>query len=372
MIPPRRVLIACDKFKGSLDATEACTAVADGISAEWPATIPVIRPIADGGEGFAETLAAVMPGRWVHVESVDALGRSISARYWLADEGLVAVIGMAEASGMWRISPGERDILRSHTGGTGLLMRHAVETSHANRIVLGLGGSATNDGGAGMAAALGVRFLDEIGSELDPSPSSLTRLATCDTSARIPLPPVTAACDVDNPLLGPRGATRVFGPQKGATTENTPLLEEALRRLRDRSSGHTEADQPGAGAAGGLGFGLLRFAGAELVAGFPLVAELTGLEEAIRSVDLVITGEGSLDHQSLGGKGPVGIARLAARHGVAVWAICGRADEEILGSGIFDRTGALADTGLPHDVLMTGAARHVASTVKAMARAASC
>lgn len=372
MYPPRRVVVACDKFKGSLDASEACAAVTRGISNVWPETEVIIRPIADGGEGFAETLAPAMTGRWVETVSCDALGRPVSARYWLADDGPVALVGMAESSGMWRIQPLERDILSAHTAGTGLLMRHAAEASHARSIIVGLGGSATNDGGAGMATALGVRFFDDDGRELDPSPASLSRLARCETSARIALPPVTAACDVDNPLLGPRGASRVFGPQKGADENNMPILEEALRRLCATSDGQAEADQPGAGAAGGLGFGLLRFAGAKLVPGFPLVAGLTRLEETIRAADLVITGEGSLDHQSLSGKGPVGIARLAAGHGVPVWGVCGRTDEQLRSSGTFTRIGALADTGLPLETLIADAARLVSETIRRMASGDSC
>jgi glycerate kinase len=269
----------------------------------------------------------------------------------------VAVIEMAEASGMWRVAGDERAILRSDTFGTGLLMRHAVNESRAERLIIGLGGSATNDGGAGMATALGVRFLDASGAELDPHPAAwLGRLAKVDVSARMSLPPVTAACDVDNPLLGAAGASRVFGPQKGAGPDDIPRLEQALEELA-RCSGRPElARLPGAGAAGGLGFGLMAFADGRLSPGFDLVASLTGLEERIAAADMVVTGEGSLDLQSLGGKGPVALARLARRHGKRVVAFCGRADEAIRAAACFDAIHALSDTGLPENELMPRAA----------------
>jgi glycerate 2-kinase len=237
------------------------------------------------------------------------------------------------------------------------MMRHAIEKSRATRLVIGLGGSATNDGGAGMAAALGVRFLDEHDALLDATPQDLLdKLARIDATQRIPLPPVTVACDVDNPLLGPRGATRVFGPQKGADAQSTPLLEAFLERLVKLSSGGESAVRPGAGAAGGLGFGLLHFAAAELVPGFELLASLTGLRDRIVAADLIVTGEGSLDAQSLGGKGPVALARMARAHGKPVLAFCGRADDTARSSGLFDSITELAASGLPLDQLMLRAA----------------
>lgn len=313
-----------------------------------------------------EAMAVGMPGRWVEMSAQDPLGRSIRARYWLADveDGVIAVMEMAQASGFWRIAADERDVLRANTYGTGEMMRHAVEVHRVNRIVMGIGGSATNDGGAGMAAALGVRFLDDSGQSLDPCPAILAEhLAACDVSGRIPLPPVTAACDVTNPLLGPRGATRVFGPQKGADAHSIPILESALSRLVEASGGSDAALREGAGAAGGLGFGLMRFAGAGLVSGFSLVSEVIGLEKRVAAADWVITGEGSLDTQSLDGKGPVGIARLARAHGKTTFAFCGVADLAARTSGWFDHIGSLASTGLPLDVLMARAAELLGAQV---------
>ncbi len=355
----RRILIACDKFKGSLHAEEACAAIARGMAARFPEASIECSPIADGGEGFAKSLETQFSGRWIEAAAHDAMGRKIFARYLLAitPGGPIAVMEMAEASGMWRIKPEERDILRASTFGTGEMMRHAILENEAKRIIIGIGGSATNDGGAGMAAALGIRFLDASGTALDPSPGTLFRnLARIDSTGRIPLPPVTAACDVENPLLGPDGATRIFGPQKGAGETTIPVLEEALAAIVCASDGWQNARKPGAGAAGGLGFGLLHFANAELVPGFDLLASLTGLETAIANADLVITGEGSLDAQSLSGKGPVALARLARKHGKPVIAFCGQADPAIRGSGLFDSITELSATGQPVKILMARAA----------------
>lgn len=358
-IHPVRILVACDKFKGSLSAPEACEAIARGFGAVWAAAEIDCHPIADGGEGFAGSLLGPLNGRWVNADARDPLGRMVSARYVVGETKgrRVAVIEMAEASGMWRVRPDERDILCSNTFGTGELMRHAVMVHAVEHLMVGLGGSATNDGGAGMAAALGVRFLDQVGAELEPRPAAwVGRLARVDGAARLSLPAVTAACDVANPLLGNEGATRVFGPQKGARAGDIPLLEQSLEELV-RCSGRPElARVPGAGAAGGLGFGVMAFADGKLVSGFELVASLTGLEDRIAAADLVITGEGSLDGQSLAGKGPVGLARLARRHGKRVVAFCGRADQAIRGAGCFDAIHALSDSGLPETELMARAA----------------
>lgn len=358
MNPPRRVLIASDKFKGSLTAAGACDALARGLAARFPGAAITRRPIADGGEGFAESLQGPLAGAWVEFPACDALGRPVAARYLLAGSGadVLAVMEMADTCGLWRIAARDRDILRAHTLGTGVMMRHAVLENRVTRLIVGIGGSATNDGGAGMAAALGIRFLDAAGRVLDPSPATLAgRLARVDENGAIPLPPVTVACDVENPLLGRDGATRVYGPQKGADEVSTPILEQALADLVRASGGEACAARPGAGAAGGLGFGLMRFANAELVPGFELMAELTGLERAVMEADLVVTGEGSLDVQSLSGKGPVALARMARGHGKPVIAFCGRTDAAARASGLFDAIHELSATGLPKETLMARA-----------------
>ncbi len=358
-LPPTRILVACDKFKGSLNAATVTASIARGLAMRFPDAFIDLLPIADGGEGLAAALEAPLGGAWVSTPAHDPLGRRIDARYLLAErpEGRTAVIEMSEASGMWRIRGSGSGILRASTFGTGELMRHAVLESGADHLVVGLGGSATNDGGIGMAAAIGVRFLDEAGSELEPVPIALHgKLARIDTSGMLPMPQVTAACDVDNPLLGPSGATAVFGPQKGADADDLVVLEETLALLVRISQGDRISRSPGAGAAGGLGFGLMQFAGARMVPGFAWLASLIGLRERIAAASWIVTGEGSLDSQSLGGKGPVAIARMARQLGKPITAFCGRVDADILASRIFDSVIPLTNAGLPLHELVSRAA----------------
>lgn len=355
---PRRYLIAPDKFKGSLSAPEAADAIAAGILLREPDALIDKCPIADGGEGFMDTLAAALDGQWICCPAVDALGRAIQSRYVLAHtpEGPTAVMEMAETAGLWRLTAGERDPMLATTLGVGMQIAHAVSGHAVTRIILGIGGSATNDGGSGMAAALGIDFLDANSEKVDPNPTTLHAVQTIDTRFRIALPEITCACDVDNPLLGERGATTVFSTQKGSTAETRPQLESALAHLVTVSRGEDSSLIPGAGAAGGLGFGLLHFANAKLISGFDLLASLLDLEIRIRHADHVITGEGSIDHQSLSGKGPVALARLANAHGIPVTGYCGLTDDAARASGIFHSLHALADTGLPLETLISNAA----------------
>jgi glycerate kinase len=354
---PCRFLIAPDKFKGSLSASEAAAAIADGIRRIDPDAELDLCPIADGGEGFMETLAPTLNGTWITCPAVDALGRPITSRYVMAEtpEGRTAILEMAETAGMWRLSSLERKPLVATTRGVGQQIAHAVSKHQVSRVILGIGGSATNDGGCGMAAALGVAFIDGSGVPFDPLPAELGHLSRVDFTARMDLPEIIAACDVDNPLLGTRGATAVFSKQKGASPDDQIVLEAALARLVAVSGGETDAASPGAGAAGGLGFGLMHFAGARLIPGFDLLAGLLGLPERIAAADHVITGEGSIDHQSLSGKGPVALARMARDLGKPVIGFCGQTDEAARASGIFQQIHALADSGMPIETLISQA-----------------
>lgn len=355
---PHRFLIAPDKFKGSLSAPEAAAAIAEGIHLAHPDAEIDLCPIADGGEGFMSALAVALAGEWIHCPAVDGLGREIDSRYVLATtaEGKTAILEMAETAGLWRLSESERNPLLTTTTGVGMQIAHAISNDSVTRIILGLGGSATNDGGTGMAAALGIQFLDKDGAQVIPLPANFTAIHQIVSDKRIKLPPIVAACDVDHPLLGERGATAVFSAQKGARPEDQVLLEAALTHLVFLSAAHDSATYPGAGAAGGLGFGLLEFANASLVPGFDLLAGLLDLKSRILAADHVITGEGSIDHQSLGGKGPVAIARLARSLSVPVTAYCGIADEQARASGIFTSIHTLADSGLPLEQLISQAA----------------
>jgi len=354
---PRRFLIAPDKFKGSLSAPEAAAAMSEGIRRMDPEAVLDLCPIADGGEGFMETLAATLDGRWINCPAVDALGRDIDSRYFLAQmpEGPSAILEMAETAGLWRLAAAERKPIATTTRGVGLQIVHAISEHAVTRIILGIGGSATNDGGSGMAEALGIYFLDASDGKLVPNPEVLPNVRRIDANLRIALPEILAACDVDNPLLGSRGATAVFSTQKGATPQDQVALEAALAHLVLISGGEASARMPGAGAAGGLGFGLLHFAGASLISGFELIAGLLDLENRIKLADHVVTGEGSIDHQSLGGKGPVALARLAQSLSVPVTGFCGQADDEARESGIFQSLHALSDTGLPLETLIANA-----------------
>ncbi len=360
-----RVLVAPDKFKGSLRAEAAAAAMAAGWREAWSSSEIVCRPVADGGEGTADAVCAALGGTWREHTVQDPLGRPVRARYALVGPagGRTALIECSAASGYGLVLPHERDLLRASTYGTGELLLHAIAESGVRRVVVGLGGSATNDGGLGLAAALGYRFLDAEGDALPPIPAGLGRLATivAPTKWTWLSGPVTAACDVRNPLLGPRGATRVFGPQKGLWPAQEESLESGLRWLADVAAATFGVDYrevPGAGAAGGLGFGLMTFCGATLEPGFGLVAKLLGLEAAVMASDLVLTGEGSADAQSLEGKAPYGVAALARRHGRPAVLIAGHippADRAAL-RGHFDSLHALTDTGHPVEQCLQDAA----------------
>jgi glycerate 2-kinase len=352
------ILVAPDKFKGSLSAREVADSIAIGLRDVLPDAVIDKMPIADGGEGTADAIRETCGGDWVTCASHDALGRPIEARYaWLRDRA-TAVMEMSEAAGLWRIAPEERDLLRANTYGVGEMIKDAARRG-AKEILLGLGGSATNDGGFGMARALGFRFLaseEELENPRDLV--KLTRVAPNDSTGNLTalsrqvgrvvhgaFPKVIAAVDVRNPLLGPRGATRTFGPQKGGTPAQLELLERALTRLADvvaRDLGCDFRETPGAGAAGGLGFGLMSFCGASVRPGFDVVAELVGLRAAIDRADIVITGEGKLDEQTLEGKVPAGVARLAGEMGKRVFAIVGASSESPAVRNLFDGIFVLA------------------------------
>jgi len=330
-----RILVASDKFKGSLSAPEACTSIAAGLRAGFAENAHEIRalPIADGGDGIAETLLAASGGEWIGVPVPGPLGDPVEAGYALIDGGRTAVIEMARASGLVLLAEPEKDPLRASTRGTGELMRHAIARG-VGEILLGIGGSATNDGGTGMAAALGFRFEDAAGNPITGLPLGLERATRIVSPDKTTFPRFTVACDVTNPLLGPEGCTRVYGPQKGIAPGDFTLHEDRLAHLVDLlgEEGRLAAALPGSGAAGGLGFGARVFLGADLIPGFDLVADHIGLAAAVDWADLVITGEGRLDRQSLQGKGPHGVARLARGRGKAIAAFCGSLENRALES----------------------------------------
>ncbi|HEX8280364.1 MAG TPA: glycerate kinase, partial [Chthoniobacterales bacterium] len=339
-----KFLIAPDKFKGSLGARDVGKAIAAGIRDVEACAEIAIMPIADGGEGTADVICGAAEGEWHACEVRDPLGRIVTARYCTIDDGATAVMEMSEASGMWRIAPGDRDIALASTFGTGQTLLDATRRG-VREIIIGLGGSATNDGGFGMARALGFRFVGSRERELHGSVLELSELERIETPVDLWLPAITAAVDVRNPLLGASGATRIFATQKGARAEELDLLERALARLADiaaRDLGANYRDAAGAGAAGGLGFGLMTFCGARLRSGFDVVAERIGLAEAVRNSDIVITGEGRLDSQTAQGKAPAGVAKLARAAGKKVFAIVGSAEDDESARALFDNVWPLA------------------------------
>ncbi|MFC9972297.1 glycerate kinase [Spirillospora sp. NPDC127200] len=320
------VVIAPDKFKGSLTAGEVIRHVAAGLRRVRPELPIVALPIADGGDGTVDAAVAAGFAR-LQTTATGPTGEPVTASY--AVRGGTAVIELAEASGLRRLPRGEPAPLTATSRGTGELIDAALRGG-ARRVVLGLGGSASTDGGAGMAAALGVRFLDSGGAELPPGGAALRSLSSIDTGElpqRLEDVEVIVAGDVDNPLLGPEGAAAVFAPQKGASPAQVRTLENGLARLEAvarRDLGAFAARRPGAGAAGGVGFGAMVFLGAAVRPGIGYLLDLLGFAERAAGARLVITGEGSLDRQSLRGKAPIGVARAAAREGVPAIAVAGR------------------------------------------------
>ncbi|CAI1888713.1 glycerate kinase [Serratia liquefaciens] len=324
----KKVVIAPDSFKESLSALEVAEAIERGFRQIFPQVQYVKLPMADGGEGTVDSMVAATGGEIVRVTVTGPLGQPVQAFYGLLGEGETAVIEMAAASGLHLAPKAQRDPRMTTSYGTGELILAALERG-VKTIILGIGGSATNDGGAGMMQALGARLLDENRQALPPGGAALAQLAYIDLSGvdpRLQQVNITAACDVDNPLCGANGASAVFGPQKGATPEMVTQLDAALRHygtLLEQATGREVINAPGAGAAGGMGAALLGMLNARLRPGIEIVIETLQLEEALRDADLVITGEGRLDSQSIHGKTPIGVARVAKRFGLPVIGIAG-------------------------------------------------
>ncbi|GFO68915.1 glycerate kinase [Geomonas limicola] len=327
------IVIAPDSFKESLSAPDAAQVLAEGFREVFPEARFHLVPLADGGEGTAEALAAATGGRLVPARVRGPLGDPVEARFALLGDGSSAVVEMAAASGLTLVPPARRNPLETTSYGTGELIRAALDAG-ARRLLVGIGGSATNDGGAGMLQALGVALLDAAGHPIPPGGAGLELLARIDTRGldpRLAQCSIEAACDVDNPLVGPRGASAVFGPQKGATPEMVARLDAALGHFAaiiERDLGQAVAGVPGAGAAGGMGAALLAFLGATLRPGIEIVLDAVGLEALLEDADLVVTGEGRCDGQTASGKAPLGVARLAKKFGTPVLLIAGSLEPE--------------------------------------------
>jgi glycerate 2-kinase len=361
-----RILIAPDKFKGTLNAREVADAIAAGLRDVLPDAKIDIVPMADGGEGTAETISQALGGSLVKCKAHDPIGREIEARYGWIEKNKLAVMEMSEAAGMRRLKQNELNPEIATTFGVGEMISDASKRG-AEEIIIGLGGSATNDGGFGMARAIGFRFFT--GEKLECiMHSSLQKLKRIEKPRDLNLPRIIAAVDVRNPLLGENGATRVFGPQKGVTKIDD--FERALKQLADivaKQFGFDYRDEPGAGAAGGLGFGLMSFCGAKIQPGFDVVADSVALESKMKDVDLVITGEGSLDRQTLEGKTPAGVARLARKLGKRVFAFVGRASNDQGPRQLFDGVYTNAREGMSQEENMKRAAEILRDNARQLA-----
>ncbi len=324
----KKIVFAPQGFKESLTGIEIARAMAQGAKAVWPDAEAVLVPVADGGDGTLQSLVDASGGEVRTTTALDPLGRDIEVEWGALGDGKTAVIEMARSSGLALLDPSERDPLRASTFGVGQVMKTALDDGFTH-FIIGIGGSATNDAGAGMAHALGAKLTDSDGNELPPGGAALADLERIDISgidSRLAGVSIEVACDVNNPLCGPTGASAIFGPQKGATADQVTQLDAALNRFGEvakRDLGRDIGEIPGAGAAGGLGAGLMAFANARLRLGADIVLEAVGLEEKLEDADLVVVGEGQFDRSTVFNKSPVAVAERAQRKGIPVIGIAG-------------------------------------------------
>ena len=371
-----RAVIAIDSFKGSITSVEAGMAAAEGLRRVFPDAEAVIKPVADGGEGTVKALVSGLNGRFRTVEVTDPLGRRISASYGILPSN-TAVIEMAAASGLPLLSEEERDPMYTTTFGTGELILDAIRQG-CRSFIIGIGGSATNDGGSGCLQALGFNLLDKKGYQIGFGAEGLSQLESINADNVVPelrKCSFRVACDVTNPLCGDNGCSAVFAPQKGADIKDVRIMDGYLRRYADLTRQYAPAasiDAPGTGAAGGLGFALMYYLNAVLVSGADLIMSETGLNAEIETADIVITGEGCLDSQTAMGKAPICIARTARRYGKPVIAFCGavRRGAELLNkSGIDAYFPVLRQvTTLEQAMDRTNACNNLADTVEQVFR----
>ena len=370
-----KVVIAPDSYKGCLSALEVAKAMERGVLSVFPSAEVRKIPIADGGEGTVAALVTATNGQLRQAEVTDPLGNKISAHWGVLGDGRTAVIEMAAASGLPLVPKEKRDPRVTTTYGTGELIKAALADGLA-KIIIGIGGSATNDGGTGMARALGVRFLDAAGQEVAAGGGSLAEICQIDTTGldpRLKNTEIVVACDVDNPLCGTRGASAVFGPQKGATPEMVQQLDAGLAKYAScarQATGRDVAEKAGAGAAGGLGAGLMFFTPAQLKPGVEIVLDAVGFSDIVRDADFVITGEGRTDFQTAFGKAPVGVAKVAKTHGAPVFCISGGLGEgadDVLAQGI-DAVMSICDRPLSLEECMAAGAQLIEPAAARLSR----
>ena len=370
-----KVVIAPDSYKGCLSALEVAKAMERGVLSVFPSAEVRKIPIADGGEGTVAALVTATNGQLRQTEVTDPLGNKIIAHWGVLGDGRTAVIEMAAASGLPLVPKEKRDPRVTTTYGTGELIKAALAEGLA-KIIIGIGGSATNDGGTGMARALGVRFLDAAEREVAAGGGSLAEICQIDTNGldpRLKSTEIVVACDVDNPLCGTRGASAVFGPQKGATPEMVQQLDAGLAKYAScarQATGRDVAEKAGAGAAGGLGAGLMFFTPAQLKPGVEIVLDAVGFSDIVRDADFVITGEGRTDFQTAFGKAPVGVAKVAKTHGAPVFCISGGLGdgaEDVLAQGI-DAVMSICDRPLSLEECMAAGAQLIEPAAARLSR----
>lgn len=381
----KRILIAPDSFKESLDAGKAAEAIASGFKRVFPRVETVMLPLSDGGEGLVRTLVAATGGRIIGKRVTGPLGEPVDAFLGILGDNTTCVIEMAAASGLPLVARERRNPMITTTYGTGELIKAALDTA-CKKIIIGIGGSATNDGGAGMAQALGIRLLTAEGKDIGYGAQGVKDLAFIDMSGldpRLKNVSISVAVDVENPLCGPDGASYVYGPQKGGTPDMLPFLDDALEHFAmvvKKDLNKDVKNVPGAGAAGGLGAGLVAFLGARLQPGIDIVLEVLNMETELQNnIDLVITGEGELNEQTAFGKAPAGVARLAKKHNIPVIALVGSIGEgaqSVLEQGIdayfsvIPRPMALAESIKEAHLLLADLAEQCARLIKAVRPAA--
>lgn len=369
-----KILIASDSYKHCLSSKEVGECLREGIMEKMPETTVVIVPIADGGEGTVDALVDLAGGEKVSVSVHGPMMKETTAQFGLIDNGRTAIMEMSAASGIELLKDEELDPLKTTTFGTGEMILDALDRG-CDKIVIGLGGSATNDGGAGMLEALGIKLLDKDGNSIPKGGGGLSALEEIDASGldeRLKDTEIVLASDVDNTLTGDDGATRVYGPQKGAGKDEIEKLEKNIIRFADlteKITGKDLRDEPGAGAAGGIGFGFMTYLDAQMRNGFRLISEMTGLEEEVKKCNLVITGEGKIDRQTQFGKTPYGVAQVAKKHNKPVIAVSGTLGEgyEVLYEKGFDALFSIADRPMSLQDSMKNAGKLLKSTGKSLA-----
>lgn len=338
-----KIVIAPDSFKESMTAQKACDAIERGLKKIIKNAEIIKVPMADGGEGTTQSLVDATGGKFYHTESTGPLGEKVNSVFGILGDGKTAILEMASTSGLEIVPREKRNPMLTTTFGTGELIKKAIDMG-VSTVLIGIGGSATNDGGAGMIQALGGKLLDKNGNQIGFGGGKLSEIERIDLSEvdeRLKNIKIIAACDVQNPLTGPTGASHIFGPQKGADKEMVEILDENLKHFAEiirKDLGKDIENVPGAGAAGGLGAGLMAFLSAELKKGIDIVIEYSKLEEKMNGVSLVITGEGSIDGQTRFGKTPYGVAKTAKKHNIPVVALAGNVgkDTDILYDFGFD------------------------------------